>query len=210
MINHIHKFIFIHVPKCAGTAIEEKLFAGVDKCIHPKSDDQIRNAREYLFGLDNPPTRWLQHLKYNEIVNCEYVGTDIKDYFKFAIVRNPWSKKVSEYFWNFKQEKIDIPFKKFVKMEWKPHESYCHGDPQYSFTHDSSGNNKMDFIGRVENLQEDFNTICDKIGIPQQQLSHKNKSKHVHYTKYYDDETRQIVAEKYAKDIEYFGYEFGS
>jgi len=149
---------------------------------------------------------------------------DHQTYFKFTFVRNPWSRILSTYQdkvvhqWSdsYPEEEHRWRIKKYMKYAGKDFKYFInnfdvnidrHTMPQeWLFPID-----KIDFIGRFENLQQDFDTICDKIGIPRQKLPHKNKTKHnhKHYTEYYDDETRQIVAEKYAKDIEYFGYEFG-
>ena len=73
---------------------------------------------------------------------------------------------------------------------------------------DEEENIKIDFIGSYENLNEDFKFVCNKIGIPQVELPYKNKTNHNYYTEYYNDETRNIVETKYAKDIEYFKYKF--
>jgi len=155
------------------------------------------------------------------------LGKKRQKYFKYAIIRNPydrlvscWKNKTSIKFAKNSPESIfrkatGCSFKNFIYMlienrfkcpikEGGPILDDRHLMPQVNFIPKS-----LDFIGRFESLQNDFDIVCDKIGIPRQQLPHINKTNHKHYTEYYDDETRQIVAEKYAKDIEYFGYKFG-
>ncbi len=67
----------------------------------------------------------------------------------------------------------------------------------------------MDFIGKFERLQEDFNRICGTLGEEDTQLPTELMFEGEHYTERYDDETKDIVARKYAKEIAMFGFEFG-
>ena len=201
MISHKHKFIFIHIPKCAGISIE--LFL---------------NGSFYV-EWDEVNKIWMQHATASQIKDL-YVK-NYEDYFSFTFVRNPWSRAVSDYFWLKRTCKFKGSLKNFLLLKGgfdTPRLSYPHLDrfgrgdhiiPQSDFVLDANGKRMVDFIGRFENLQEDFDIICDKIGIPKQQLPHRNGGNHKNYIKYYNKETRQLVAKKYAKDIEYFNYEFG-
>lgn len=207
MINHKHKFIFIHIPKTAGESIEVTF--------------QAKGELKYWASFDHTNHEPLQHLTANEIKK-RLGKSEYNKYYKFSFVRNPFSRCVSEYFWW--RQKIDSDRRRCNSSfaQWV-HEDLPslisknqsikslikHNIEQYKFIYNTSDNCLVDFIGRFENLQEDFDIVCDKIEIPRQQLPHKNKTDHKHYTEYYDDETRQIVAEKYAKDIEYFRYKFG-
>ena len=37
----------------------------------------------------------------------------------------------------------------------------------------------IDFYGKYETLQQDFDYVCEKIGLPKTKLLHKNKSKNI-------------------------------
>jgi len=206
MIQHEYKFIFLHIPKCGGTSIEDAFGAW-------------KMRKRCMVGRINQQD--LQHFYLSEILSN---APNAKNYYKFTFIRNPFSRLVSEYHYMIDQSlknskrievygisKLKLSFKEFCK-NLNNLDDYCypyHDATLLDYVVDANGNQMLDFIGRFENLQEDFNIVCDKIGIPHRELPHKIKSKHKHYTEYYDDETRQIVAERYANDIEYFGYEFG-
>ena len=81
--------------------------------------------------------------------------------------------------------------------------------PQYTFIAEPNGKVKLDFIGRFENLANDFEHICSRLEKPST-LKHKNptRSKHKDYRSYYNARTIDIVSRLYAKDNKLFSYEF--
>ena len=200
MVSLKHKFIFIHIPKTGGNSIEEHFGAWKD----PRGDSSM------LVGGNK------EHFPLWRILR--EVPSAI-DYFKFTFCRNPWDKAVSE--WCYMQKhpmtikaksafsRYGRSFESFVKNNLISYANPKHSFAQHRLLDAGKYKSTVDFIGRFENIQEDWNLICDKLNIQRFNLPHKNKTNHKHYTEYYDEETKQIVAEKYAKDIEYFGYKFG-
>jgi chondroitin 4-sulfotransferase 11 len=184
MVSHKGKFIFVHIPKCAGTSIIERI------------------------GLSNSPPCHAP---------ITFHPKNIRDaYFKFTFVRNPWDRFVSAYFYLKNGGNGTAPQDLRSQKRINKYESFsdfikC--DNFFTMEHFKSCssylNGPIDFIGKVENLQEDFNIVCDKIGIPRQKLPKKNQTKHKHYTEYYNDESREYVWKKFAPDIKHFGYKFG-
>lgn len=210
MISHSHKFILICPPKTGSTSLMSIL---LNYCIIKKLREQKEFNSFDFFELDNDfdLKSWK---KFTSKINTprkhaalsSYHKFNLRNYNLFAVIRNPYDRAVSLWKWeeSVKKQYNGVSFKQWLnmKMHWW-HLPQC--DFLQTDTIDMSSINLV----RFENLEQDFNTLCNKIGIPRQQLPHKNATNHKHYTEYYDDETKQVVAEKYAKDIEYFGYEFG-
>jgi hypothetical protein len=193
-------FVFVQIPKTGGTSIADLL------SINPMPR-----------GWDNVTKKYRQHFTISELIENTCLTTEQSDfYFKFAFVRNPWDRLLSEYIYRKRVHTgglfSRISLKEMLTTKWTTRQRHMsikqHIRPQCEYVYDNDVQ-CVDFVGRFENLQEDFNIVCDKIGIPHQELPHKNTTDHKHYTEYYDEETRELVAEKYKKDIEYFGYEFG-
>lgn len=183
MVSDEFKCIFIEVPKTGSSSIRR------------------------IIGEPAKP-----HLNICQIAH-ETEREKFYGYFKFGFVRNPWDRAVSLY--ERKQGmqlKSKMSFEEFI--EWMKFSSCTciHPMPhryQLDWFVNPHGEVMVDFIGRFENLQNDWAKVASKLGA-NRELSrvNVNPDSRQHYTEYYTDKTRKIVLERFAVDIEYFGYEF--
>ena len=219
------RFIFFAAGKTGTTSIERALAEYADEI--PFDFD-----RE-VFDKHVPPEYARAHLP-----------EDVwESYFKFAFVRNPWDWVISFYL--FTWPAIYAPYKRSpwrrarygyevwkrnrgrfdercFRLYWENMKRYRRGIDadnryQHRFLSDGQGNILVDFVGRYERLQGDFDRVCDTVGIPRRALESVNPGRFrrgdahrdKHYTEFYTPATIDLVRSHYARDIREFGYRFG-
>jgi hypothetical protein len=200
MISFQKRFLFVHIPKTAGNSIQSIL--------RDYSEDELvalRGEQDGIerFGLRNPKYKIKKHSTLAEykaaLGEAQFSGLH-----KFTCVRNPWDRMVSYYF-TPTQNRAAWDRKKFREAIVKAPSvaDYLRLD---KVEEDPFGN--VDYIMRFENLADDFRTVCGTLGISPTTLPRYNRSSREHYSKYYDDELRELVCARFAAEIEHFGYIF--
>ena len=215
LLSHRYKFLFVHIAKTGGTSVRAALAP--------------LRWRDPLYWLAFPchrlshwtghrlGTKFPRHAKIiaaKEMLPAEYFSS----LFKFVFVRNPWDLQVSSYH-HIRRERPHLiehikTFPEFIRYKLDRERPYqFHLDTsielQSDFVKDLDGKIVTDFIGRYENLVEDFDEACRRIGLSPRSLPHKREAKNREdYRRYYDDATADLVATHFRPDIEAFDYRF--
>lgn len=226
MISHQHKCIFIHIPKNAGTSIESA-FGHLD-------DHEGRNGQDHrpLRHIEQPLLqkavfssgenirevwrRFRGRLKTKKNHRNRYTVTQqqYKSYYKFSVVRNPWSRAFSWY-QNVMSDPIhrinlQIPDNQSFKDFLNDQAGKGYLRAQTYWLKNFEGKIYFDYIAKFECLDDDFRKICDHLGTNKIQLPHILRSESSGYRDIYDDEAKKLIAEIYSEEIELFDYTFES
>ena len=208
LISDSHEFIFVRVRKTAS----QSMWQALEPYVLPRPNGRWARIKSRS-GLEQDYHEY-RFRAHEEITTAQRLlpAERFERYFKFAIVRNPWRRLVSEYEFILKSPKHGRHrkvkslggFDRFIEMQIPRRDAY-----QVNQLCDRDGNLLMDFVGKLETLDQDWKTICGRIGIPHTELPRKNVSVKRPYTDYYTSQTRDLVAKHWAREIELFGYEFG-
>lgn len=214
IINPSKRFVFVHVPKVAGTSITNALGGrtGMFWASNAEGERQLFSTHTYASEL----RRFIGPAQYNA-------------YYKFAFVRNPWdrlfslynfmthSKEINRQGQIFDQEEAERRGFKWFLLEnrMKSTRVKLYGvdlnvcqqtTPQLDWLSDGD-KLIVDFVGTYENLQQDFQLVSDSLKLDAT-LPWENKHTRRRYIDVYDNEMIDFVAHYHKKDIDMFGYTF--
>jgi hypothetical protein len=211
IINHSFRFIFLHVPKNAGTSISNWLssFTGWNdiELGGTHYGEQIQEIYGKRFKLH-------KHSTAGQV--RAVVGGEIwRSYFKFAVVRCPLDRLVSAYHFYKEWDHPGVaPAKECSDLTEFLGSSYFSEDrrnctratgSQASFL-DTGVAEPLDKICRFETLNDDMRAVAERLGIDSPALPHSNSSSRGSYEDYYTAETRALTQSIYFEDFQRFGY----
>jgi hypothetical protein len=206
IVSHLHRFIFVAMPKTGTHSVRQAL----REHLGPDDIEQVGLFVNKRFPFDDIAQIRHGHLSVRQV--RPYLGDAVCDgYFKFSFVRNPFDRFVSYCAFMTRQygafERDPQGTMRRILFELKPHD-HVHFQPQHTLLTDADGAIEMDLVGRVERMQEDYDAVCARIGIPSRALDKVNSSKRGDYRQYYDQALIDGVTELYRRDLELFGYSF--
>ena len=194
-----YKAIFVHIPKCAGTSISNVL---------AHSDPLFSDTDYRHFSLRKMKGRNLEHLTGQRLKLLAPIR--FHRYYKFAFVRNPYDRMVSEFKWRSswdpatKNEGFETMLEKipYYRQRKEPHFYSA-----YSFLTNQRGESIVDYVGKFETIDDDFVEIAQTLNL-QTVLPKKNitNSEKVHYSSFYNKSSQSLVKQHFLEDFENFDY----
>ena len=230
IISHSHRFILLKTQKTGGTSVELALseICGADDVVtYLSAEDMALGRGSGARNLEIPDayvsmrSRVLAQfgrkksragLAYYEHMNAASVRksmdpTEFDAYTKVSIVRNPWDREVSLYFWVTRNNPTPPDFDKFVRRRVRRPERKTF--EMYSI----DGAPVCDIMLRYETLEADFRAFVDTLMVPRVPNLPRAKGEHRKptardYRQFYTDETIEIVRARNAREIDLFHFTF--
>ena len=225
IVSFEHKFIFMKVPKTAGTSVEVFLsqVAGSDAIVTPvkppEPDHEPRNYESTRANYRGVPAhdartarrspgpaavRGKRPLYFNhmsaQLAHDRIGAKRWNQFFKFCFERNPWDKVISAYFWETRNDAVRPPFD-----EWIGILGNIKSDRRLYTIDDKLA---VDFVGRYETLEADLRTALERSGVTTtvELPRAKGAVRRTDARLVINATADAAIAREFAPEIEQFGY----